>query len=120
MQVNQVKEEQLKLLVNHERYLDKKIQDAKYTMKFADELLKEGNEIEILTFLDQILRKLQILTSSEEDLTLPKIMESVQFLPNESKDNLAGKFPLTGVISTQKVSPENCIIIKEGIKILQF
>lgn len=94
--------------------MDLKIDQSHHVIKFADDILKEGTEIEILTFLDNVLKKLQNLTASDEDLLEPKITENVQFLENEIKENATDKFSLYGVLSTQKVSLENCLVRKEG------
>lgn len=109
-----MKEEQLQILKTRDDELEMKINEAKHTTKFAEDILKEGTDIEILTFIDAILTKLHTISILEEDLIAPKLTENVQFLENEIKEDVTNKFALYGVLSTQKVSLEYCIIKKEG------
>lgn len=93
------------------------MRNAKDVATFIDELLNEGTDVEVLSFAQPVLKKLETCTTLENKRLELKLSESLQFLPNEAVTG-GGTFPLYGVVTTQTVSPKHCIISTEGEKVL--
>lgn len=114
-QVHRTKEEKMHMLDMHRVELQKKINDAKEVVTFVGELLEEGTDVEILSFVKPILKKLEVCNKLD-GIQEMRVAESLQFLPEEIAQNTENCCPIYGVVTTQTVSPKNCHLHTEGNK----
>lgn len=115
LQVNQAKEERLQILEKQKKDILKRLNDTNDVVVFVDELLTEGTDVEILSFVKPILRRLE-MCSKNERLPELKVSDSLQFLPEEVAENTENICPLYGVVTTQMVSPKHCTILHQDGK----
>lgn len=112
-QINQAREEKLQSVELQQMEVQKRLRDVKDVVVFTDELLTEGTDVEVLSFVKPILKKLERY-SKLEPLPEIRITENLQFLPQEIVDRSENICPLYGIITTQTVSPKHCILNQEG------
>lgn len=86
------------------------MRNARDVVAFIDELLNEGTDVEVLSFAQPVLKKLESCTMADRAPMELKISESLQFLPHEAVTENRSFCPLYGVVTTQVVSPRNCVI----------
>lgn len=119
-QIQQARQEKLNSLEIHRKQLQKQVRSARDVAAFIDELLNEGTDVEILSFAQPVLKTLETCTVLQKTSTDLKTFDSLQFLPNETAIDREDVYPLYGVITTQIVSPKNCVINTEGKKNILF
>lgn len=121
--MSQIREEKITLITVQQKELEKRISEAQNTVSFTEELLTEGSDIEILTFLNTILKKLETYNkvyvqhgnTDKAIMMAPRISESLHFLPTETVQYGGDiNIPLYGTVTTQTVAPNQCILHKEG------
>ncbi|XP_071052814.1 E3 ubiquitin-protein ligase TRIM45-like [Onthophagus taurus] len=97
--------------------LQRQLHLAKEILAFADDLFRESNEVEFLTLVKPILRRLEVCNQ----IHIPElpISESLQFLPEEASQESWNSCPLYGVVTTQIVSPSHCSLLPEGLQNLR-
>lgn len=83
---------------------------------FIDELLNEGTDVEVLSFAQPVLKTLETCTALQKPQADLRTSDSLQFLPHEAATESGSSYPLYGVVTSQVVSPRNCIIVTEGTK----
>lgn len=111
-QIRQIKEEKLQIMNEQKDSLSKKSKEAKEILEFCNDLLNEGTDVEILNFVKPILQKID--DCNKINLFNGKILDSVQFLPEEVALTYENGCPIYGVLTTQTVSPKNCTIDTKG------
>lgn len=100
-----IKAKELKSLsiMEHQEYLEKRALDSKSANQFAENLLQNGNDIEILTFIGVLQNRFEFCQKSRIPIE-PKVSDSFQFLrdipaPASQQHNI----PIFGVLSTQEM-----------------
>ncbi|KAJ4441301.1 hypothetical protein ANN_11155 [Periplaneta americana] len=112
LQVQEAHEAKLHTVHTQQLELERHAEDTRCAVSFAEDLLAEGSDIELLSLVVPVLRRLEwcctaIGSGGASNLLEPRVSECLQFLPNES----AGKvkdYTLFGVITTQTISHEHC------------
>lgn len=111
-EVNEARIEKLHRIDQHAIDLQKHLNDIRHLLIFTDELMSEGTEVEILSFIKPILQRLEI--HNHRNIPELKISDSLQFLPMEVASEFWNSCPLYGVITTQSVAPEYCVLVEKG------
>lgn len=111
-EVNEAKIEKLHRIDQHAIDLHKKLNDIRDLLAFVEELLSEGTDIEILSFVKPILKRLEVC--NQKNIPELKVSESLQFLPTEVASEFWNSYPLYGVVTTQTVAPDHCVLLQEG------
>lgn len=117
-QISKARENKMEVVLARQADLDRRCLEANTAISFAEELLKEGSEIEKLSFVGILNKRLEHCQKSESTMEL-KVNDSLQFLPevkapsNKAQNNI----PLYGIITTQTASPKLCCLEKTDGKI---
>lgn len=113
-QLTKNKKEKFRLIQQRHNEIEKNLKDVKNIVIFTDELLREGTDVEILSFIKPILTQLDRYCSLKQ---LPdwQILDNLQFLPDEIVRNEKFICPLYGSITTQSISAAHCILKQEGM-----
>ncbi|KAK5646544.1 hypothetical protein RI129_005008 [Pyrocoelia pectoralis] len=113
-EIQHAQQEKLEIIEMQQVEVQKRLRDVKEVVIFADDLLAEGTDVEILSFVKTLLRRLERCSKLEMSSDW-KVPDNLQFLPDEmAQDTSAGLCPIYGVITTQTISPQNCILKLEG------
>ncbi|CAH0556993.1 unnamed protein product [Brassicogethes aeneus] len=112
-QIKQVKEDKLDAINQEKINLQQKINDARDVAYFLDELLYDGTDVEVLSFVKPVMDKMEGCTYGK--IVSPRLSDSITFLPEEAVQCDNNFYTLYGVISTQSVSPRHCVIKTEGL-----
>lgn len=104
-----MKEEKLQDIAQEKLKLQKRIRDARDVAYFLDDLLSDGTEAEVLSFVNPIMSKIEQCDNFKPDNEL-KLSGSLQFLPEESIKCPNNIYTLYGVVSTQTLSPDHCLL----------
>ncbi|KAK7868025.1 hypothetical protein R5R35_010196 [Gryllus longicercus] len=98
------------------RRLERVAGDASAAVAFADDLLTEASDAEVLSLAAPVLRRLQGVAAPADGAKLqqlleaPRVSEELAFMPGEGA-GLVGGFPLVGVVSTQAACPARCTLL---------
>lgn len=112
-QVNQAKSEKLQEIGKRKLALHKRVREARDVAFFLEELLSEGTDVEVMSFLKPVMKKVENCGAKSE-LVADVSGGSLLFLPEEVVQDSKGACPLYGVVTTQAVAPEQCTIHGEG------
>lgn len=93
--------------------LQKRIRDARDVAYFLDDLLNDGTDVEVLSFVNPIMVKIEQCDNFKQDKEL-KLSGSLQFLPEETVKCPNNFYTLYGVVTTQTVSPDHCLLSFDG------
>ena len=107
--MNEIFVDKIKNVEKQQKELQTQAEDTERTIHFVDSLLQEGTDIEILTFIKPILKKLEYCRQFAKTLE-PNVAESVQFLRREVASDDSDGCPLYGIITTQKIDPKQCVL----------
>lgn len=110
-QIQQAKEIELRDINERKMKLHKRIKDARDVAYFLDDLLSDGMDVEVLSFIKPIFNKLERCKCEDEGV-LDNMVDSLQFLTQESV-NYDG-VELFGVVTTQSASPQHCSLNTDG------
>lgn len=102
-QIKQAKESELRALNERKLKLHQKIKDARDVTYFLDDLLSDGLDVEVLSFVKPVLGKIEGC-QFEETAVLSDMGDNLHFLPMEKTQ--MGEFQVFGVVTTQTASPE--------------
>lgn len=80
---------------------------------FLDDLLTDGSDVEVLSFLNPIMSKIEQCDNFKQGQEL-KLAGSLQFLPDETVKSPNNFYTLYGVVSTQTVSSDHCLLHFDG------
>ncbi|XP_066260428.1 E3 ubiquitin-protein ligase TRIM45-like isoform X2 [Euwallacea similis] len=117
-QIRQIREEKILQITQEKLRLQRKIRDARDISYFLDDLLNEGSDVEILSFIKPMINKIEACDNLEPT-PLMKYSDSIQFLSEEAvKDSKSG-FNIYGVLTTQSVSAEHCRIDSKDLQNLR-
>ncbi|GLH06198.1 Tripartite motif-containing protein 45 [Gryllus bimaculatus] len=101
------------------RRLERVAGDASAAVAFADDLLAEASDAEVLSLAAPVLRRLQGVAAPADGAKLqqlleaPRVSEELAFMAGEGA-GLVGGFPLVGVVSTQAACPARCTLLAAG------
>lgn len=110
-QVAKAKESKQMLIVEQQALLVKRAAEAKLANSFADNLLSNGGDIEILAFVGTLLRRFDHCQKSNTSID-PRIPDAFRFLPEirapatQAQHNI----PLYGIIATQTADAKYCAL----------
>lgn len=122
-QISRAKEAKIVSIKDQQIDLSKRASDADAVIKFTDELLSSGSEIEILSFVGILLRRFEYCQNSKIPLD-PKTSDTLKFLPEvrapiaKSENNLI--IPLYGIITTQVAVPKYCTLQSDDLMFLRI
>ncbi|XP_017777155.1 PREDICTED: tripartite motif-containing protein 45 [Nicrophorus vespilloides] len=116
-QLLEARNEKQQLIDRSRDDLQRRLKDARDAVAFADELLREGTDVEVLSFVKPIMRRLEHCYKLDGGRDL-SASGSLQFLPKEmaTSDTCC---PLYGVITAQTVSVKHCILHTNGLQNLR-
>ncbi|KAF5294163.1 hypothetical protein FQR65_LT10874 [Abscondita terminalis] len=118
-EINQARYEKLQLIELQQIEVQKRLNDIKEVLVFADDLLTEATDVEMLSFVKPIFNKLDKY-SKLENVSDWKVPDNLQFLPEEISQNSPESIcPIYGVITTQTVSPLKCLLKQKGLENLR-
>ncbi|PSN43409.1 hypothetical protein C0J52_02627 [Blattella germanica] len=92
-----------------QRDLERCAEDTRAAIGFAEDLLAEASDIELLSLVMPVLQRLEWCMAKAE---APRVSECLQFLPHESAGK-AGEHALFGVVTTQTLSHQHCTLDAE-------
>lgn len=119
-QIAKAKETKALTILEQQGTLEKRLFEAKNATAFADNLLLNGTDVEILAFVGILKQRFMYCQKSKVPLD-PKIQESLRFLPElrapatQAQHNI----PLYGIITTQTAIPKFCTLENEGPIVLR-
>lgn len=108
-QIAKAKETKHLSIMEQREYLEKRSLEANEANLFADNLLKNGTDMEILVFAGTLQRRFDHCQKSKTSID-PKIPDSFRFLPEirapatQAQHNI----PMYGIIATQVADPKYC------------
>ncbi|KAJ8927551.1 hypothetical protein NQ314_019965, partial [Rhamnusium bicolor] len=112
-QIKQVREEKLQRISQEKLKLQRRIKDARDIAFFLDDLLNDGTDVEVLSFINPVMCKIEKCDNFEQIRDL-QCSGTMQFLPEETMKCPNNFYTIYGVLSTQSVSPEHCQLNTEG------
>jgi hypothetical protein len=111
-QVNQTRNEKLQEIGKCKLGLHKRVREARDVAFFLEELLSDGTDVEVLSFLKPVMRRIDKCGGGK--VADVGVEGSLLFLPEEVAQYAQGCCPLYGIVTTQMVAPSNCVINTEG------
>lgn len=101
-QVSKTKEMKSLAILEHQEYLEKRAHESKQANYFAENLLQNGNDVEVLTFIGVLQHRFQYCQQSKIPIE-PKIVDSFEFLRHEQapKASYQNNIPVFGVLASQ-------------------
>lgn len=112
-QIRQIRDEKMQQITQEKLRLQKKIRDARDIAYFLDDLLSEGSDVEVLSFIRPVINKIEACDNLEPSPEL-KYSDSIQFFPEEAVKDSTNVLNIYGVLTTQSVSAEYCGINTKG------
>lgn len=122
-QISRTKEIKFNSIKDQQFDLSKRASEADAVIKFTDELLLNGNEIEILSFVGILLRRFEYCQKSKIPLD-SKTSDTLKFLPEvrapiaKSENNVI--IPLYGIITTQIAVAKFCTLQSDDLMFLRI
>ncbi|KAJ8978575.1 hypothetical protein NQ317_015992, partial [Molorchus minor] len=117
-QIRQVREEKLKTISQEKLKLQRRIKDARDIAFFLDDLLNDGTDVEVLSFLNPVMDKIEKCDNFKPIKDL-QCSESLQFLPEEAVKCQNNFYMMYGALTTQSVSPKHCHMNIEDLQNLR-
>ncbi|KAJ3656673.1 hypothetical protein Zmor_015728 [Zophobas morio] len=119
-QVTQVKNEKLLEIGKRKLALHKRVREARDVAFFLEELLNEGTDVEVMSFLKPVMNKVKKCGAKGDLVEDVSLGGSLLFLPKEVVQDSKGCCPLYGVVTAQTVAAEQCVIHAEGLNNLRI
>ncbi|KAH8237974.1 hypothetical protein KR032_009370 [Drosophila birchii] len=120
-QISRARESKVEVVLKQQLDLEKRTQQAMEAVRFSQELCEIGADVEILSFVGILLRRLEFCQQFKPPVD-PKISDSLHFLPKirapSTKDQR--DIPLYGIITMQVVEPGLCTLQWEGFSQLRL
>lgn len=101
-------------LEHNTRALDERTQQAEHAVRFAEELLSEGKEDELLSLSGPVIRRLERMTELQPFSEAPRL--ELRFAPRAPSTHDATIF---GRLLAQATDPEKCVLNTEGLQDLR-
>lgn len=117
-QIQEARAAKLQLVEAHARQLHSRADQAATAVAFTEDLLAEASDVELLTLVSPVLRRLEWCCNNGANGSLmePHVSDCLQFLPEEGCGRIKSH-TLFGVITTQTVSPQHCTLNTDTLMI---
>ncbi|XP_021939856.1 tripartite motif-containing protein 45 isoform X2 [Zootermopsis nevadensis] len=110
VQVQEAHEAKLHMIHAQQLELERHAKDSQNAVSFAEDLLAESSDIELLSLVVPVLHRLEwCCTAIGSSLMEPRVSECLRFLPNETAEKIKGH-ALFGIITTQVISHQHCTL----------
>lgn len=115
-QIGRAKENKIETIRIHQNEIEKHSMEAQTAIDFTEDLLSDGCEVEILSFVGLLMKKFSSCQKSNIFLDT-KISESLQFLPEVKAPSTKAQnnIPMYGIITTQTAVPKFCTLQTDGL-----
>ncbi|XP_055837604.1 tripartite motif-containing protein 45 [Episyrphus balteatus] len=114
-QIGRARESKVQMIVEQQLDMEKRSHEALGAVRFSEDLLESGNQVEILSFVNILLSRFEFCQKFKPPID-PKISDTLHFLPEvrapASKNSR--NIPIFGIITTQTVEPSLCTLETEG------
>ncbi|XP_056634974.1 tripartite motif-containing protein 45 [Diorhabda sublineata] len=108
-QIKQVRRDKLECVHRERAALRNKLRGARDVSGFLSDLLSDGTDAEILSFVHPVLNRAE-MCGDFEAVAEVKLSGSLQFLKEETVKCPNNFFSIYGVLTTQNVSPDNSVL----------
>lgn len=100
--------------------LEKRSSEAKTAIEFAEMILENGSDLEIMSFIGIILKRFEYCEKSTVPLDA-NVNDALRFLPEIRAPSTSAQnnIPLFGIITTQTADPNLCTIEGTGLNNLK-
>ncbi|XP_068083595.1 E3 ubiquitin-protein ligase TRIM45 [Anabrus simplex] len=114
LQIRDATDAKLAAVRQQQRELERRVQDASTAVRFTEDLLTEGSDVEVLSLAAPILRRLENIHAPGGIPAEPRVSEVLHFLPGESAGMVQGH-PLFGLVTTQTVAASRCVLNTDSL-----
>ncbi|XP_023720662.1 tripartite motif-containing protein 45 isoform X3 [Cryptotermes secundus] len=121
MQVQEARESKLRMVHGQQLELERHLEDTRNAVSFAENLLSESSDIELLSLVVPVLHRLERCCTAvgsggggANNLLEPRVSECLQFLRSETAGKLKD-YSLFGIITTQTISHQYCTLNIESL-----
>ncbi|XP_053958790.1 uncharacterized protein LOC128863584 [Anastrepha ludens] len=120
-QVHRARESKVEMILEQQLDLEKRNNESIDALRFAQELTDNGSDVEVLSFLNILLRRFEYCQQFKMPVD-PKISESLHFLPHirAPATKAQNDIPLFGIITMQTVDSSLCTLQWEGFSQLRL
>ncbi|XP_068151601.1 E3 ubiquitin-protein ligase TRIM45 [Drosophila tropicalis] len=120
-QINRARESKVEIILKQQLDLEKRTQQALEAVRFSQELLEVGADVEILSYVSILMKRLEYCQQFKPPVD-PKISDSLHFLPKIRAPGTKDQhdIPLYGIITMQVVEPSLCTLQWEGFSQLRL
>lgn len=115
-QVQKAREMKVASIESQKFDLEKRSSEAKTAIDFAELVLENGTEMEIMSFIGTIIKRFEHCEKSKVPLDA-NVNDSLRFLPEIRAPSTFAQnpIPLFGIITTQTAEPSLCTIEAKGL-----
>ncbi|XP_050321929.1 uncharacterized protein LOC126754082 [Bactrocera neohumeralis] len=120
-QVHRARETKVEMILEQQLDLEKRNNESKEALLFAQELTECGSHVEVLSFLNILLKRFEYCQQFKMP-TEPRFTDTLQFLPHIRAPPMKAQndIPLFGIITMQTVEPSLCTLQWEGFTQLRL
>uniref|UniRef100_A0A1S4H1W0 B box-type domain-containing protein n=1 Tax=Anopheles gambiae TaxID=7165 RepID=A0A1S4H1W0_ANOGA len=106
-QIGNIRQAKMEMIMAQKLDLERRSQNSRAAIEFAEELMTEGSEVENLLFVSILLKRFEQCLKSTRALD-STVTDTVQFLADEEAPNVRVQtgVPLFGIVTTQKADPQ--------------
>lgn len=110
----------MQAILNQQTDLERRSSEAQTAIAFTEELLTDGNDMEIMKFVGVLLRRFEHCKKYKAPLD-PKTSDCIQFLPEVRAPATNGQnnIPMYGIIATQMAIAKLCTLDTDGLIFLR-
>lgn len=114
LQVMKARDVKLQAIACQQLELERRVENVNDAVQFAEDILAEGTDVEVLSFVGPLLKRLEWCSNTEE-LYETRTSENLKLLKEELSLRCgSGDYQLYGVISTQCIEPQFCVVNTDG------
>ncbi|XP_052864548.1 tripartite motif-containing protein 45 [Anopheles cruzii] len=117
-QIADIRQAKLEMIMAQRLDLERRSQNARAAIDFAEELMAEGSDVENLVFVNILLKRFEqcLRTTRATD---GRVTDTVQFLADEEAPSARVQtgVPLYGIVTTQKADPRQCTVEHPGAEL---
>uniref|UniRef100_A0A0A1WSU3 Tripartite motif-containing protein 45 n=1 Tax=Zeugodacus cucurbitae TaxID=28588 RepID=A0A0A1WSU3_ZEUCU len=120
-QVHRARETKVEMILEQQLDLEKRNNESKEALLFAQELTECGSNVEVLSFLNILLKRFEYCQQFKMPAE-PKFTDTLHFLPHIRAPPMKAQndIPLFGIITMQTVEPALCTLQWEGFTQLRL
>ncbi|XP_035777081.1 E3 ubiquitin-protein ligase TRIM71-like isoform X2 [Anopheles albimanus] len=117
-QIGDIRQAKMEMIMAQRVDLERRTQDARVAIEFAEELLAEGSDVENLVFVSILLRRFEQCLQTTHGVD-GRVTDTVQFLADEEAPSARVQtgIPLFGIVTTQKADPRRCTVEQSGAEL---